>query len=113
MTFEDAIKSLEAEFGAQSSGQPASVKAVVCSGGIREKATDPEPALFIEREPAIIAWRDEVATWLRTQKPSAWHIVDNGIHCDKFFITVMDERKTQRLAEDRFSVSATIAVTTT
>jgi hypothetical protein len=61
----------------------------VSSGGVREKARDPEPALYLTSDAAIRAWRDQVLALLKADKAAGFSVID-GPHLDKWRITVAD-----------------------
>lgn len=116
MTRDAALSAILAEFPQASAEQLQRIAAGdltndserinVTSGGIRA-SRDVEPALYASRDLAIAAFQRETLTALRERKPAAIHFVD-GPHVDKWNITVMDSRGTQRVAEQRWSVTAQI-----
>jgi len=110
MTLDRAVAALEAEFGEQHAGFEPNERLVVSSGG-EGRAGDSAPALYLMSAVAITAWQDAVAAMLRARKPKHWYVAD-GPHLDKWFMTAMDEKRTHRVAEERYSVTATIGLVT-
>lgn len=90
-------------------GEPGSSAHDVSSGGVKKSTRDPEPALYLTSEAAIAAWRDHVLALLTAEKATGFSVID-GPHLDKWRITVADGSYTQRIAEDRYSVTARIGV---
>jgi hypothetical protein len=112
ISFDKATETLEAEFGPH--GLPEGAKAettiIVCSGGTIEKPDDTPPALCLTEDTALEVWLASAQKALRGfDHPIRWQILD-GPHLDKWFITVEDSKNTQRLADKRYSVVATIGV---
>lgn len=112
MTIDAAIAAILAEFPEASAEAKLALDADnvigMTSGGMRADR-DVEPALYISRELAITAFQREALAALRDRAPVAIVLVD-GPHVDKWNITVMDSRGTQRVAEQRFSVTAKIGL---
>lgn len=111
MTFDQALVSLQEQFGELAEDIGAADTVEICSGGepVTIDGERQPPLLCASRELAIATWLTAMRKVLREQKPSAWQIVD-GPHIDKFFMTMMDERKTQRTAAERYCVSARIGI---
>lgn len=110
MTLDEAIAKLETEFGARDADHVSNDMCEVCSGDERADPTDPAPGLFLTKEQAIRAWYHAARDHLTEQRPSAWRI-DGDITIDKWRITIADSMNTHRIANDRYSVSASIGVT--
>jgi hypothetical protein len=90
-------------------GEPGSSAHDVSSGGVKKSTRDPEPALYLTSDAAIVAWRDHVLELLKTEKATGFSVID-GPHLDKWRITVADGKYTHRIAEDRYSVTARIGI---
>lgn len=104
---------LQAEFGSMGKDLAQTVQTIVTSGGVVEKADDKPPILCLSEEIAIRFWLHSARAVLDeargTEAHIDWQIVD-GPHLDKWHTTVEDKNMTQRLAEKRYSVVATIGV---
>lgn len=116
MKFEDAVAAIEEKFGAQAAadGFPADEIVHVASGGAVEKLTSESPTLSIERETAIKLWFDSAMAQLglaseRRTETLKWRFLD-GPHCDKWRITIQDEKYTHRIAADRYCVICSIGL---
>lgn len=122
MEFPDAIAKLEEAFGpmAEPLGFEPDEVAYIGSGGMLSKAIDESPVLCRDRAVAIKLWFDTAMAEMRDKfftesdmsgerKPLRWRITD-GPHCDKWRITIQDERCTHRIAADRYSVICTIGL---
>jgi hypothetical protein len=70
---------------------------------------DVEPALYAREDLAVTAWQREMLGALRDEKAIAITFVD-GPHLDKWHITVTDSKRTHRVAEDRYSVTAKVGI---
>lgn len=81
----------------------------ICSGGERHHATDPVPALFINKALAQIAYDHALAQCLKRLGTKLFRTVEPPVF-DKWQITVMDSKGMHRVAEPRWSVTAKIAV---
>ena len=103
MTLAEAVASLSVQFGepAKSDGEACEVT----SGGPR-KDKKVEPVLCGSQSLAVSLWWRAMQDHL--QGKSAWRITD-GPHLDKWLITIMDAKGTQRVSEPRWSVTARVA----
>lgn len=112
MTFDQALQSLQEQFGAFTDDLVPGETVEICSGGkpVEIDGERQPPVLCATRELAIASWLTSMRRFLRENTPASWQIVD-GPHIDKFFMTMMDERKTQRIAAERYCVSARIGFT--
>lgn len=111
MEFPEAISKLEEMFGRLTPKvdfQPDETLHVA-SGGVLKRLIDEAPALTTEKGLAIEVWFQSVTRALRAEKFKRWSIID-GPHCDKWRITIQDERCTHRIAADRYSVICTIGL---
>ncbi len=117
MTFDDAFKQLVDEFGDMEQGQPPNRTFLVCSGAIYEDVAigDAVPALCQSREIAVELWLHSMQQLLRDQILQngeiigGWFMVE-GPHLDKYHMTMMDDRRLQRIAGDRFCAVGKIGV---
>lgn len=126
MEFPDALAKLEEAFGpmADAKGFEPDEIAYIGSGGVLAKAIDESPVLCRERATAIRLWFETIMAELRDKmgpmigpndQPSTtlarhrWRITD-GPHCDKWRITIQDERCTHRIAADRYCVICTVGL---
>lgn len=112
MTLERALASLEDRFGAADDTSQPSEMCEICSGGepVEIDGERQPPLLCASRELAIAAWFAAMRHFLSERQFATWRIID-GPHIDKFFMTMMDEKKNHRIAGARYCVSARIGVT--
>jgi hypothetical protein len=112
LTPDAALAAILAEFPEASAGAKRALTIEntisITSGGLRVER-DVEPALYASRNLAVANFQREALAILRERAPAAIAFVD-GPHIDKWHITVADSRGTQRVAEARFSVTATIGL---
>jgi len=116
VTFEDAIAQLQAEFGAiDNTRNGFGDVREVWSGGeaVMQDGDLHPPLLCMKREHAIATWfaaaRDFLVASRKPDLAMAWRIQE-GPHLDKYFITMMDGKRTHRLAGERLAVTSKIAV---
>jgi len=107
MTLDEAIAAVQALFPNDDASDIAETLDIT-SGGLRIDR-DIEPALYASRELAVTAWQRETIEILRERGAIACALKD-GPHLDKWHITVMDSKGTQRTAEPRWSVTAKIGL---
>lgn len=124
MEFAEAIAKLEEAFGpmADAASFNPDETAFIGSGGVLTKAIDESPVLCRDRAVAIRLWFETTMAEVREKMGAPndgesvtpyfrrpWRIID-GPHCDKWRITIQDERCTHRIAADRYSVICTIGL---
>lgn len=107
MTFDQAMQLLQDSFGPQDESLCADGAIEICSAGPMP-ADGLDPVLCATRELAIKLWWDAMKLHLRAVTAKRWRIVD-GPHMDKFQITLLNDRRQHRIADERFSVTAKVA----
>jgi hypothetical protein len=103
-----AVAAILAEFPEAPTGVAPAETIEITSGGARTDR-DVEPALYASRALAAANFQREALAALRGHKPAAIIFVD-GPHLDNWHMTVMDSKGTQRMAEQRYSMSAKIGL---
>jgi hypothetical protein len=108
VTLDEAFEKLQTEFGVfDTEGKPG--EQVETASGGELKTPEKPPGLYLSRELAVASWYRCTAEMLREKDPATWRVIGN-VNVDKWRITVADEKNTHRIAEDRYSVSATVGL---
>ncbi len=115
------IERREKEFGAISQAADLTghiVKLPVLTGGAAEHPDDAPGILCLRKSTALEIWLADATAEMRrhlsmtkhgAKRPEAWAL-ESGLHLDRWHITVEDSLHMQRVAQDRYSVSATILI---
>ena len=110
MNLQQAVAELEGLYGPPSEESDGPDRTIISSGGVRKSTRDPEPALYLSADLAIESWLREMGKVLdRGRVDGAYRFID-GPHLDKWAMTVTDLHLQQRIAEMRYSVTATVGV---
>ena len=113
MTLIEAVNELAGLYGASDPAIESKERVIVSSGGTKKAKALPEPALYLNSDSAIKAWLVEARLIIDGQMVTegrhtmGYKLID-GPHLDKWHITVTDKSHQQRVAEDRYSVTATL-----
>lgn len=110
MTFDEAIAEIGNHCAVLPDDAAVERQMEIVSGGFRQSADKPLPALYATRELAIAAWCNTMLDAVQDHEPDGVLFID-GPHLDKHIMTNQTERGAQRTVEDRFSVTATVGLT--